>query len=56
MENRGKVSQRITISFLEVSFDFQLILVPGVKVEDLFQSRDCIKDRQNDMVRRRVWE
>jgi hypothetical protein len=52
----GKVSQRITISFLKVSFDFQLILILGLKAEDLFQSRDCIQIGRDEMVQRRVWE
>lgn len=52
----GRFQKRITTSFLDVSFDFQLMLVVGVKVEDLFQRRDGIKDGRDDMVWWRVWE
>lgn len=37
-----RFQKRITISFLDVSFDFQLMLVLEVRVEDLFQGRDGI--------------
>ena len=34
--------KKITISFLDVSFGFQLMLFLEVRVEDLFQGRDGI--------------